>query len=361
VSIELVLRFIGGIVAGTTASQMALAAIDPAESAVNTSLAVFSIAAATFAVGFAVTPYVTIVPFVWFRERVLHASAADYLVGGVGLILGLLCGNLVHSSLTTLPGGLGNWLPIVGSLLFAYIGVISMIHHKRELVSLVSGIRGGLPGRARPGGERVLVDTSAIIDGRVAEVGQTGFLLGTLVVPRFVLAELQQVADSPDPTKRARGRRGLDVLERLQKSSLAPIEITDVDADGAVDVDTKLVRVARAHDWPLLTNDYNLNRVAALQGIRVLNINELANALKPICIPGDMLRIRIMHEGKDAGQGVGYLPDGTMVVVENASRLVGEENDIVVTRAIQTAAGRIIFGRLSGRQDGHGSPDSRTA
>jgi uncharacterized protein YacL len=135
----------------------------------------------------------------------------------------------------------------------------------------------------------------------------------------------------------------------------------DVDADGVADVDSKLVRVARANDWPLLTNDYNLNRIAALQGIRVLNINELANALKPICVPGDALRIRIMHEGKDAGQGVGYLPDGTMVVVEHASRLVGEESDVVVTRSIQTAAGRIIFARVGARQGGQSAADSRSA
>jgi uncharacterized protein YacL len=134
---------------------------------------------------------------------------------------------------------------------------------------------------------------------------------------------------------------------------LAPVEIVDLDVDGALDVDSKLVRLAREHDWPLLTSDYNLNRVATLQGIRVLNVNELANALKPICIPGDTIRVRIVHAGKDAGQGVGYLADGTQVVVEGASRLVGEESDVVVTRAIQTAAGRIIFGRPRERHNGH--------
>jgi uncharacterized protein YacL len=360
VSIDLVLRFIGGILAGVTAgvttSQVVPALLDPAEPQVRILLLTFSIAAAAFAVGFTITPYITIVPFFWFRERVLHASATDYLVGGVGLVIGLFCGNLLQAPLSSLPGNLGNWLPIAASALFAYFGVITMVQHKRGILELFGGARESVRGRVLAGGgDRVLVDTSAIIDGRIADVAQTGFLFCTLVVPRFVLGELQQVADSADANKRARGRRGLDVLEQLQKNSLAPVEIVDLEVEGPLDVDSKLVRLARSRDWSLLTNDYNLNRVAALQGITVLNINDLANALKATCIPGDIIRLRIIHPGKDSGQGVGYLADGTMVVVEGASRLVGEESDIVVTRAIQTAAGRIIFGRLKDQSNGHTS------
>lgn len=348
-SVELLLRFLGGILAGATASQMFARLLDPNEPPLTAALLLFAVAAAFFAVGFALTPYVTTVPFFWFRERILQASGSDYLVGGLGLIIGLVCGVLLQPPLSLLPGGLGNWLPIIASLALAYLGMTTMIHHKRAVLALFGAARERAQAQFAPGGERVLVDTSAIIDGRIAEVAQTGFLFCTLVVPRFVLAELQQVADSSDASKRARGRRGLDVLEQLQRHSLAPVEIVDIDPDGAADVDTKLVRLARERDWPLLTNDYNLNRVAALQGIRVLNINELANALKPICIPGDVLQVRLVHEGKDPGQGVGYLVDGTMVVVENGSRQIGEEVAIVVTRAIQTAAGRIIFGRLRER------------
>ena len=355
-SVELVLRFIGGILAGATASQMAAGLVEPTEPPLRAALLLFGVAAACFAVGFALTPYVTTVPFFWFRERILQASGSDYLVGGLGLIIGLVCGVLLQPPLSLLPGGLGTWLPITASLALAYLGMTTMIHHKRAVLALFGAARDRAQAQLGPASERVLVDTSAIIDGRIAEVAQTGFLFCTLVVPRCVLAELQQVADSTDPGKRARGRRGLDVLEQLQKQSLAPVEILDSDLDGAPDVDAKLVRLAREHEWALLTNDYHLNRVAGLQGIRVLNINQLAIALKPLCVPGDVIQVRLVHEGRDAGQGVGYLVDGTMVVVENGSRQVGEEVPVVVTRAIQTAAGRIIFGRLRERPAAVGRP-----
>jgi uncharacterized protein YacL len=352
VGVELVLRFIGAIVAGASMTQLAGGLVDSVEQP-RAALYAFSLAAAAFAVGFTITPYITIVPFFWFRDRVLRASGADYLLGGLGLILGLFCGFLVQPPLSLLPEKLGTWLPTIASVVLAYFGVVTMVHHKRDLLGLFGPVRRVLPGGGPADGQRTLVDTSTIIDGRIADVAATGFLFCTLVVPRFVLVELQHVADSADAGKRARGRRGLDILEQLQKESLAPVEIVDLDVDGGADVDSKLVRLAREHEWPLLTNDWNLNRVASLQGIRVLNINQLANALKPICIPGDTMRLLIQHPGKDAGQGVGYLADGTMVVVESASGLVDKETEVVVTRTIQTAAGRIIFGRLKERQNGH--------
>jgi uncharacterized protein YacL len=347
VSIELVLRFIGGILAGVVTAEVApglFETTDPARG-VDTLLASASMVFLAFAIGFAVAPYLTTVPFYWFRERVLHASGPDFLAGGVGLVVGLICGALVHAPLAQIPGTLGDVLPVAASAIFGYFGIITAVHHKHDVLGLLGGIREGLRPAIAPGSERVLVDTSAIIDGRLAGVAQAGFLFCTLVVPRFVLVELQQVADSSDSSRRMRGRRGLDILDQLQKHSLAPVEIADLDADGPLDVDSRLVYLARDHDWPLLTTDYNLNKVATLQGVRVLNLNELANALKPMCIPGDVLRLRIHAEGKDPGQGVGYLPDGTMVVVEGASHLIGQEHDIEVTRLLQTPAGRIIFAR----------------
>ncbi len=188
-----------------------------------------------------------------------------------------------------------------------------------------------------------LVDTSAIIDGRIADISETGFLLGPLLVPRFVLRELQHIADSADPLRRNRGRRGLEILNRLQKESLTPVSVCDVDAKDISDVDGKLVKLARDMGCPVVTNDFNLNRVAELQGVRVLNVNQLANAIKPVVLPGEEMEIRIIQEGKELNQGVGYLDDGTMIVVENGRRFLNADVGIVVTRVLQTVAGRLIF------------------
>ncbi len=191
----------------------------------------------------------------------------------------------------------------------------------------------------------VLLDTSVIIDGRVADIHQAGFIHETMLVPHFVLEELQRIADSPDLLKRNRGRRGLEVLNRLQKEEGSPLEISEMDVPEIRDVDGKLVRLAQELDCPIITNDYNLNRVAELQGVRVLNVNELANAVKVVVLPGETLRVRVIQEGKEAGQGVGYLDDGTMIVVEDGRRHMDADVDIVVTRVLQTVAGRMIFGQ----------------
>jgi uncharacterized protein YacL len=189
----------------------------------------------------------------------------------------------------------------------------------------------------------ILVDTSAIIDGRIADLSITGFLEGVLVVPRFVLDELRHIADSSDSLRRSRGRRGLEVLGRLRKDPTVPMEVLDVGVGVGDEVDSQLVRLAKGMKSPILTTDYNLNRVAELQGVQVLNVNELANALKSIVLPGEELRVNIVQEGKEAGQGVAYLDDGTMVVVEGGRRYLNAFHDVVVTRVLQTAAGRIIF------------------
>jgi uncharacterized protein YacL len=190
--------------------------------------------------------------------------------------------------------------------------------------------------------DKILVDTSAIIDGRIADISQTGFITNTLVVPRFVLEELQHIADSADGLKRNRGRRGLEILQRL-KDSRVPIEISDVDAENTPEVDAKLVKIARQWHCSIITNDFNLNRVAELQGVKVLNINELAHAVKPILLPGEEMQVAIMQDGKESGQGVGYLDDGTMIVVEGGKASMGSTIDVVVTRVLQTVAGRMIF------------------
>lgn len=188
-----------------------------------------------------------------------------------------------------------------------------------------------------------LLDTSAIIDGRIADVVATGFVQGSLLVPRFVLRELQRLADGGDALRRNRGRRGFEILKRLQ--DLQSVEILEVEIAGAADVDTKLVELARQRGACIVTTDYNLNRVAELSGIDVLNVNDLANALKPVVLPGESLRVQLLREGKEAGQGVGFLEDGTMVVVEQGRRLLGQEVPVIVTSALQTSAGRMVFAR----------------
>jgi uncharacterized protein YacL len=192
----------------------------------------------------------------------------------------------------------------------------------------------------------ILCDTSVIIDGRIADVARTGFLMGTLLIPRFVLNELQYIADSPDNLRRQRGRRGMEVLSQLQKETTIPVKISDIDVDGIREVDEKLVVLARQMTAPILTNDYNLNRVAELQGVKVLNVNELSNAVKSVLLPGESLLVNIIQEGRESGQGVAYLDDGTMVVVEDGRERISQQVNVTVTKILQTNAGRMIFARL---------------
>jgi uncharacterized protein YacL len=196
---------------------------------------------------------------------------------------------------------------------------------------------------ARSGEPRIVVDTSAIIDGRIAEIVESGFIYGTLVIPRFVLDELQHIADSSDTLRRNRGRRGLEILARMQKEPGTPVEIVEDTVPSETEVDAKLVALALTRSRVILTNDFNLNRVAELQGVRVMNINSLANAVKPAVLPGEELRVRVIQEGKEAGQGVGFLDDGTMIVVEGGARHIDKDLDVAVTRVLQTVAGRMIF------------------
>jgi uncharacterized protein YacL len=305
--------------------------------------------AAWVIVGFSLLPYLTVVPAGWLIRQVQQLSTAEFVTAVIGLLLGLLMGLLLGIPLSEFDAPWGTWLPLAVSL-FLGLGMVGLTVAKRadlllaaEAIGLVR--RPTLPDerRSMAGEPRIVVDTSAIIDGRIAEIVESGFLYGTLVVPRFVLDELQHIADSSDTLRRNRGRRGLEILARMQKDSPTPIEIVEDDVPGVAEVDAKLVALAKARSKAVLTNDFNLNRVAELQGIRVLNINSLANAVKPAVLPGEELRVRVIQEGKEAGQGVGFLDDGTMIVVEGGARFIDKDLDVSVTRVLQTVAGRMIF------------------
>lgn len=299
-------------------------------------------------VGFAILPYLTVVPAGWLVRQVQALSTAEFVTAVAGLLIGLLMGLLLGLPLSRLDSPFGTWLPLGVSLILGF-GMVGLTVAKRtDLVMTAEAI--GLvrhPEAEGAGGRRgdphIVVDTSAIIDGRIAEIVESGFIYGTLVVPRFVLDELQHIADSSDALRRNRGRRGLEILARLQKDERTPVEIAEEDFPEIGEVDAKLVALAKTRSRAILTNDFNLNRVAELQGVRVMNINSLANAVKPALLPGEALRVRVIQEGKEAGQGVGFLDDGTMIVVEGGSRFIDREVDVSVTRVLQTVAGRMIF------------------
>ena len=301
--------------------------------------------------GLILTPYFTTRPARAIR-RLLGRIAAETLFAGLaGLIVGLLTAALLSFPLSLLPDPLGSVLPFIGVIMFSYFGVSLFVMRQGDIMSLF----GSLSGRGNGSGSgsswtnlnrTILLDTSVIIDGRVADIAKTGFLPGTLLFPRFVLNELQYIADSPDGLRRQRGRRGMEVLAELQKLPNILVRVSDIDVEGMREVDDKLVVLGKQLKSPVLTNDYNLNRIAELQGVTVLNINELANAVKSVVLPGEVMNINIFQEGKELGQGVGYMDDGTMVVVENGKDYIGEYMNVHVTKVLQTAAGRMIFGRV---------------
>jgi uncharacterized protein YacL len=298
-------------------------------------------------VGFAVLPYLTIVPAQWLITRVQEMSTAEFVAAVLGLFVGLLLGLLLSLPLAQIEGPLGTWLPL-GISLFLGLGMMGLTVAKRhDLIAAAEGAglvrRPGADAGRREGEPRIVVDTSVLIDGRLADIVESGFIFGTLVVPRFVLEELQHIADSSDTLRRNRGRRGLEMLQRIQRDTRTPVEIVEDEAPGATEVDAKLVELAKRRSRIVLTNDFNLNRVAELQGVRVMNINSLANAMKPAVLPGEELLVRVIQEGKEAGQGVGFLDDGTMIVVEGGARLIDREVEVTVTRVLQTVAGRMIF------------------
>jgi uncharacterized protein YacL len=297
--------------------------------------------AASLLFGYLAIPYITVYPTRWAVDRLAQAGAAEYALGVLAVVVGLLMGLLVGVPLSSLGGTAGALLPPLAAILLALGMLWATLYKKDVLVPVLGGVLPG--GRGRSGPQEVVIDTSAVIDGRIVDIGRTGFILGTLVVPRFVLDELQRIADSPDAMRRNRGRRGLEMLAALQRDSVSPVVVSEAAYPEVDEVDAKLVAYARDNSAAILTNDFNLNRVAELQGIRVLNINELANAVKAVVHPGEEMTVKIIQEGKEPGQGVGYLEDGTMIVVEGGSRYMEKDLAITVTRVLQTVAGRMIF------------------
>ncbi len=303
------------------------------------------------ALGLLITPWITIRPYRWFRRQMRRVPAQQLLAATIGLIVGLIIAALTAFPLSLLPQPFSNILPFVSLILFGYVGAWVMIMRERDIFSLFGGRFAREASRSKtptssvevPSERTILLDTSVIIDGRIADISRAGFLDGVLTIPRFVLNELQHIADSSDALRRNRGRRGLDMLNKLQKDSVVPIKITDMDVEDVREVDDKLVRLAKQLRAPVLTNDFNLNKVAEIQGIRVLNVNELANALRAIVLPGENMHVKLVQEGKELGQGVAYLDDGTMVVVENGKKYLGNSIDVTVTRMLQTNQGRMIF------------------
>jgi uncharacterized protein YacL len=344
------IRLLGGafgVIVAISLAGLSEALSDPATEA---RLMLLAWVVAWAVVGYSILPYITITPARWLMRAVTDMSTDEFVAAVFGIVIGLLMGFLLGLPLTSLPPPFGILLPIGVSIVLA-LGMMGLTVAKRH--DLFDALRELGRRRANAEGDGEVaegqseqvtyLDTSAIIDGRVVDVVASGFLAGMLIVPRFVLGELQHIADDAHPGRRNRGRRGMDVLSVLQKDHRIRVEMSAEDEPGVPTVDGKLVALAQKREAAILTTDYNLNRVAQLQGVRVMNLNQLANALKPAFLPGEELRVRVIQEGKEPGQGVAFLDDGTMVVVEGGSEHIDGDLDVTVTRILQTVAGRMIF------------------
>ena len=300
---------------------------------------------------------------IWVEGQLAKMPTRDVIAGAIGLFIGLIIARLLSDAFSTIPI-VGDYIPIVFSIVIGYLGVHVMVQKQqeiaevfdfvprflREVIRMRPDVRTSMPLAVRDGQEDrqyKLLDTSVIIDGRIADICETGFLEGTLLIPVFVLEELQHIADSPDALKRVRGRRGLDILQKIRKESRMKVEITEVDFEDIAEVDSKLLQLAQEVGGKIITNDFNLNKVAQLRGVPVLNINALSNAVKPVAIPGDLMSVQIVRPGKEHGQGLAYLDDGTMIVVDGGFRCMNEVVSVEVTSALQTAAGRMIFAKMA--------------
>lgn len=293
----------------------------------------------------------------WMDTRLTKIPTHDLMGGALGVIIGLIIASLLSDTISRIPF-LGPVLSILISLSMGYLGLMLGVRRKEEVLGFFNvfprlrGEKGekNKDAKADRNQEQMksnykVLDTSVIIDGRIADIVKTGFVEGVLLIPGFVLEELRHIADSSDLLKRNRGRRGLDILNHISKETAIKVEIYEQDFDDIAEVDSKLVRLGQVLGAPILTNDYNLNKVAELQGVQVLNINELANAVKPVVLPGEEMIVQVMKEGKESGQGVAYLDDGTMIVVDTGRRYMGQHITVLVTSVLQTAAGRMIFAK----------------
>lgn len=299
---------------------------------------------------------VLVIAYLAIARRSLSVPSSVFMMTLLGVIVGLSVGALISLPLARLDDPLGQWLPLIVNIFsvaiittFFYNQRDSIVRSIGQLVDLISALvkevrnTRGVSSRSEKTQDGVVVDTSVIIDGRIADLVKTGFVAGTLIVPRFVLDELQSIADSEEAMRRNKGRRGLEILGNIKRERNVKVVVVDDDFHNEPDVDSKIIRLAKRYGARLMTVDYNLNRVAQIQNVGVLNVNELSNALRPVVLPGEKMKLRIIQAGKDAGQGVGYLEDGTMVVVEGGDRLIGQEREVVVTRVFQTVAGKMIF------------------
>ena len=344
----LIFRVLGALLYGFIGYELAIVVVGSLELTAQSTPIIWGATLGGALLGFLLAPWLIVAPAKAARNGLRTVPIADLVAGTIGLAIGLLIAALLAYPISRLPPPFGTILPFLTVIVFGYLGTAVLVLRQEDFFAFF---------RIRSRADRdlasvhheddaktvMLLDTSVIIDGRIADIAETGFLLGVIKVPRFVLNELQYIADSSDSLRRNRGRRGLEILDRLQNESAVEIEFIDDDPQDAQQVDDKLISLARIGGGAILTNDYNLNRVAQLQGVKILNINELANAVKSVLLPGEELPLKIIQEGKEHNQGVGYLDDGTMVVVENGRRYVNQEVMVQVTKVLQTNAGRLIF------------------
>ena len=353
---ELPLRLLGGFICMLLGASLATRWLFLVNQ--NSLVNVIALGLLGFLFGLILTPIVTIRPLRLVRRRLVKMTSAQLTAVIFGILLGLLAGGLFSIPLAFLPRPFQQIFPLISVLVFTYFSVFILYQRQADIAKLFSGFKmpdsNGRPVSTAESANLgnsdhqrvILLDTSVIIDGRISDISKTGFIRDTVLIPTFILRELQHIADSSDAIRRNRGRRGLEVLSMLQQESLAPIEITDLDASDVRDADSKLVALAKQIPCPILTNDYNLNRVAELQGVNVMNINDLANAVKVAYLPGEDLVVKIIQEGREVGQGIGYLEDGTMVVVEDGMDRMHKTSPVIVTKVLQTSAGRMVFARF---------------
>lgn len=341
-----VLRLLGALVYGFIGYELGLAITGTPQLTNWTAPTIWGSMFGGALLGYFLAPWLIMAPARAARNSLRSVPMDDLLSGTIGLCLGLLISALLAYPISRLPAPFGPILPFITVVIFGYLGAAVLVLRKDDFFAM---LRPGSKAETEPqktevtDRPRLLLDTSVIIDGRIADVAETGFLLGTMLVPRFVLNELQYIADSADTLRRNRGRRGLEMLDRLQQNPDVDLEFIDIDPQDAQQVDDKLISLGRTMQAAVITNDYNLNRVARLQGVQILNINELANAVKSVFLPGEELPIQIIQAGKEIGQGVGYLEDGTMVVVENGRPFLNQQVMVHVTKVLQTNAGRLVF------------------
>ncbi len=351
---SILFRLIGALIYGFVGYELAIALEGSLELTTESAPIIWAATLGGALLGFLLSPWLVIAPAKAARNALRTIPISELLAGTIGLGIGLLIAALISYPISRLPPPFGSILPFVAAAIFGYLGVAVMVMRQQDFYNLfgielrdsqvidaAADQHGEGEAQAQP--TSLLLDTSVIIDGRIADIANTGFLFGKLEVPRFVLNELQYIADSSDALRRNRGRRGLEILDQLQSNAQVQIEFIDDDPVDAQQVDDKLIRLALEKGAAVVTNDYNLNRVAQLQGVQILNINELANAVKAVLLPGEELPLKIIQEGKESDQGVGYLEDGTMVVVENGRRYIDQEVLVLVTKVLQTNAGRLIF------------------